>query len=127
MCDFVGKSQAGLVMHQRRKHGFKCELSLRTSSPECPCCHVNFGRRARVLDHYKTSSRCRAFTVEHIDPLTPDSFDAMMKSQRNVDQTFSRDHIPKPGRKPPGLRPPRCVYHLQFVDDTQREASMVVE
>eukprot|EP00971_Amphidinium_carterae_P212917 4225777-Amphidinium_carterae.2 len=41
MCSFKGKSQAGLVMHQRRKHGLQSDLSLRTTSPVCPCCHSN--------------------------------------------------------------------------------------
>eukprot|EP00971_Amphidinium_carterae_P342019 6481151-Amphidinium_carterae.1 len=127
MCSFKGKSQAGLVMHQRRKHGVQCDLSLRTTSPACPCCNINCGRRARVLDHYKTSRRCAACTLEHVEPLTPKSFDAMMKLQRGVDETFSREHIPKPGRKPPGLRPPLVAYSPLFVDDVQRVASQAVE
>eukprot|EP00971_Amphidinium_carterae_P102627 2031534-Amphidinium_carterae.1 len=123
MCGFKGKSQAGLVMHQRRKHGTQSDLSLRTTSPVCPCCHTNCGRRARILDHYKTSRRCAAYTLEHVEPLTPKSFDDMMKLQRNVDETFSREHIPKPGRKPVGLRPPLSLrIVLCFVDDIQREA-----
>eukprot|EP00971_Amphidinium_carterae_P005279 105588-Amphidinium_carterae.1 len=61
--------------------------------------------------------------MEHIEPLTPKSFDAMMKLQRSVDETFSREHIPKPGRKPVGLRPPLVAYRPLFVDEVQREAS----
>eukprot|EP00971_Amphidinium_carterae_P329873 6462612-Amphidinium_carterae.4 len=89
-------------MHQRRKHGVQSALSLRTTSHVCPCCHANCGRRARVLDHYKNSRRRAAYTMEHVEPLSPGSFDVMMKLQRKIDQTFSREHIPKPGRKPAG-------------------------
>eukprot|EP00971_Amphidinium_carterae_P023966 472889-Amphidinium_carterae.1 len=126
MCSFKGKSQAGLVMHQRRKHGIQSDLSLRTTSPVCPCCGSNCGRRARVLDHYKISRRCAAYTLEHFEPLTPKSFEAMMKLQRTVDETFSREHIPKPGRKPAGVRPPLVAYSPQFVDDIQRDASLTL-
>eukprot|EP00971_Amphidinium_carterae_P100414 1985973-Amphidinium_carterae.1 len=63
--------------------------------------------------------------MEHIEPLPPEEFDAMMKSQRKVDETFSREHIPKPGRKPAGIRPPLVAYRPLFVDEVQRESSLV--
>eukprot|EP00971_Amphidinium_carterae_P049814 981985-Amphidinium_carterae.1 len=46
----------------------------------------------------------------------------MMKSKRSIGQTFSNEHIPKPGRKPKGARPPPCVYHPQLVNDRGRQA-----
>eukprot|EP00971_Amphidinium_carterae_P137439 2723849-Amphidinium_carterae.1 len=49
ICDFKGKNRGGLVTHMRRKHGVQSELSIRTTSPVCPCCKVNFARRARTF------------------------------------------------------------------------------
>eukprot|EP00971_Amphidinium_carterae_P331699 6465441-Amphidinium_carterae.2 len=49
-CDFASRTRAGLRMHERRAHKQFDALSLRTTSPKCPCCDLNFGLRTRVLD-----------------------------------------------------------------------------
>eukprot|EP00971_Amphidinium_carterae_P271605 5389359-Amphidinium_carterae.2 len=122
-CDFASRTRAGLRMHERRAHKQFDALSLRTTSPKCPCCDLNFGLRTRVLDHYRTSVRCGRFVMEHCEPLSPTSFAQMLERNQNVDETDSRQFIPKAGRKPPGQRPPMCAVSAVFVDSDQLAAS----
>eukprot|EP00971_Amphidinium_carterae_P264244 5242086-Amphidinium_carterae.1 len=68
-CLSLAKNRAGFGMHVGRKHGVQSELSIRTVLSLCPCCTVDLGRRARV-DHYKSSVRCKEFTLVHVTPLS---------------------------------------------------------
>eukprot|EP00971_Amphidinium_carterae_P160458 3180841-Amphidinium_carterae.1 len=119
LCEFIGKNHAGLVMHLRRKHNVQSDLSLRTATPECPSCNTNYGTRARVLDHYRTCLRCRNYVLDHVPPMSEEEFAEMMQRERYVDQTHTRASLPKPGRKPPGIRPPTTEYKPVYLDPLQ--------
>eukprot|EP00971_Amphidinium_carterae_P180967 3590313-Amphidinium_carterae.2 len=59
--------------------------------------------------------------------MSPTTFARVCKEARGKDETQSRLHVPKPGRKPPGERPPTCVYQAIFVSEQQLAASAEFE
>eukprot|EP00971_Amphidinium_carterae_P265895 5274536-Amphidinium_carterae.2 len=124
LCDYKGKTFTGLQAHRRRSHQIHTPLSLRIASPQCDCCDLNFGTRARILDHMRQSKRCANYVLAHVEPLTPRSFAAMMERNRHLDESGSRPLLPKPGPKPKGERPPTCSYTPVFLDENQRLASI---
>eukprot|EP00971_Amphidinium_carterae_P191658 3803166-Amphidinium_carterae.1 len=124
LCHYKGKTHSGLQAHRRRSHQIHPPLSLRVSMPKCDCCNLNFGTRARVLDHMRQSKRCASYVLENVEPLTPRSFALMMERNRYVDESETRDMIPKAGPKPKGVRPPTCAYTAAFLDEAQRLASV---
>eukprot|EP00971_Amphidinium_carterae_P038350 754119-Amphidinium_carterae.1 len=120
LCGFTSTSFRGLQSHKRRAHNVHTPLSLRVSAPKCDACNLNFGTRARILDHFRTSRRCAAWVMDNIDPMTPTTFARVLREARAVDETHSRVVLPKAGRKPAGDRPPQCGHKAVFVDDLQR-------
>eukprot|EP00971_Amphidinium_carterae_P326199 6456865-Amphidinium_carterae.1 len=124
LCDYKGKTNSGLQAHRRRSHQIHPPLSLRVWAPKCACCDLNFGTRSRVLDHLRQSKRCDAYIMANVEPLTPRSFAQMMERNRHLDESDSRQLLPKPGPKPKGVRPPPCSYTPIFLDESQRLASV---
>eukprot|EP00971_Amphidinium_carterae_P042011 825388-Amphidinium_carterae.2 len=124
LCNYKGKTNSGLQAHRRRSHQIHPPLSLRVWSPKCACCDLNFGTRSRVLDHLRQSKRCDAYIMANVEPLTPRSFAQMMERNRYLDESGTRQLLPKPGPKPKGVRPPPCSYTPVFLDESQRLASV---
>eukprot|EP00971_Amphidinium_carterae_P311974 6201393-Amphidinium_carterae.2 len=62
--------------------------------------------------------------MEYCEPLSPNSFARMLEQNQKVDETHSRQFIPKAGRKPPGQRPPMCAVTAAFADPDQLAASL---
>eukprot|EP00971_Amphidinium_carterae_P325897 6456441-Amphidinium_carterae.1 len=123
-CDFKGRSRAGLAMHARRKHGVHSDLATKVRSPLCPCCNLPFATRHRVLDHLRDSLRCRKYVSENVAPMTATEMEQVYQDNRGVDWSVSREHIPKPGPKPPGDRPVMNAVVPEFLDDAHRCATI---
>eukprot|EP00971_Amphidinium_carterae_P000948 18410-Amphidinium_carterae.1 len=58
-CSSVGKSRAGLRMHERRVHGIQSDLASRIASTTCPAGSLVFASRHWATDHLRDSLRCR--------------------------------------------------------------------
>eukprot|EP00971_Amphidinium_carterae_P349589 6491093-Amphidinium_carterae.1 len=123
LCEFTSASYRGLQSHKRRAHNVHTPLSLRVAAPNCGACNLNFGTRARILDHFRTSPRCATWVLANVDPMTPTTFARVLREARAVDETHSRVVLPKAGRKPAGDRPPQCGHTAIFADELQRIAS----
>eukprot|EP00971_Amphidinium_carterae_P033787 665661-Amphidinium_carterae.1 len=122
-CGFASASNRGLQSHKRRAHNFHTPLSLRVATPKCEACDLNFGTRARILDHFRTSPRCATWVLANVDPMTPTTFARVLMEARTVNETHTRVILPKAGRKPVGDRPPQCGHVAAFADEAQRMAS----
>eukprot|EP00971_Amphidinium_carterae_P278781 5534387-Amphidinium_carterae.1 len=126
-CDFQAKSNAGLAMHQRRKHNEQNPLSLRLASSVCPACELPFDTRHRALDHLRAGKRCREWVLAHVEPLSPSSHQAALLREQGQDHSFTRSMAPKAGRKPPGERPPLNSVKPLFISAAQRAAATMVD
>eukprot|EP00971_Amphidinium_carterae_P094815 1876225-Amphidinium_carterae.2 len=122
-CAYKGKTNAALQAHRRRAHQAFSELSMRVRDAQCAACDLNFGLRTRVLDHFRQSPRCAAYVLANVPPMSPRTFEKIRLETKNQNDTQSRLLVPKPGRKPKGLRPPTCAYAPRFIDGEQLVAS----
>eukprot|EP00971_Amphidinium_carterae_P330959 6464269-Amphidinium_carterae.2 len=122
-CSYKGKSNAALQAHRRRAHQAFSDLSARVRTATCDGCDLNFGLRTRVLDHFRQSPRCAAWVRANIEPMSPRTFEQVRLATNGQDESQSRLLVPKPGRKPKGIKPPTCAYAPKFADGAQLLAS----
>ena len=73
VCDKSCSSEVALRAHLVRAHGARNPVRTRILMPCCPVCHINFGTRAKAMNHMLyTSPACGRFFVAHNDSLPPE-------------------------------------------------------
>eukprot|EP00971_Amphidinium_carterae_P260535 5169033-Amphidinium_carterae.3 len=114
----------GRESHRRCAHAHIPAHARLAKGRQCSACEAWMKSRHELVTHLRTSSKCLAWSTEHITPMTDEEYKMVTSSEKAVSRHAARPAAPALG--PKGLdesRKPRthCVVPANIYEDTDDE------